>query len=161
MKIRRRTAALLEVLGVFLSGSLVVTLSLRLLGLQVPNPLGNFTVGITDAELLTAARQLFVLLILQYAGYFVLIIPINWWHRRSGPAAYGLTLAGHSWRMLLLAGIATAALAEWPVLTAMVVNAILPLARWFRGGRRSLTPRGADGSSGSLAPSEAGRSFPS
>jgi len=55
-----------------------------------------------------------VLLIFQYAGYFLLIIPISWWRRRRGLAAYGLTRAGHSWKMLLLAGLGAAAFAEWP-----------------------------------------------
>jgi hypothetical protein len=40
---------------------------------------------------------MFVLLMLQYAGYFLLTIPINWWHPRRGPAVYGLSRAGHSW----------------------------------------------------------------
>ena len=31
-------------------------------------------------------RQMFVLLMFQYAGYFLLIIPINWWYRQRAPA---------------------------------------------------------------------------
>jgi membrane protease YdiL (CAAX protease family) len=127
MNARGRTAALLEVLGVYLAGQLVVTLLIRALGLRVTNPLDNFTIGISDTELITAARQMFVLLMLQYAGYFVLIIPINWWHRRRGPAAYGLTRAGHSWKALLLAGLATAALAEWPVLSVNLIDVLYDL----------------------------------
>jgi len=37
---------------------------------------------------------MFLRLMLIYSGYFLLIIPINWWRRRQGPAAYGLTKAG-------------------------------------------------------------------
>jgi membrane protease YdiL (CAAX protease family) len=62
----------------------------------------------------------------QYAGYFLLIIPINWWYRRRGIKAYGLTKAGHSWRRLFLAGLGTAALSEWLVLGVGLVNAIHP-----------------------------------
>jgi membrane protease YdiL (CAAX protease family) len=124
---RRRAAALLEVLGIYLAGQGVTGLLVSLLGLRPVNPLDSFTAGITDTGLITATRQLFVLLMLQYAGYFLLIIPINSWHRRPGPAAYGLTRAGHSWTVLLLAGLATAALAEWPVLSVNVVNSIHPL----------------------------------
>jgi hypothetical protein len=112
MNTRRRAAALLEVLGVYLSGTLLAVMIVKmLLGFQVPNPLANFTANISDAGLLTATRQMFVVLVLQYAFYFVLIVPINWWHRRRGPAAYGLTTSGHSRKALLLAGAATAAIA--------------------------------------------------
>jgi membrane protease YdiL (CAAX protease family) len=120
---RARTAAVLEVLGIYVAGPLVMMLLIRALRLEITNPLQRFTVGITDAELLTITREMFWLLLLQYAGWFLLIIPINWWHRRRGPGAYGLTKAGHSWRTLLLAGIATAALAAWPSVTVLLVDA--------------------------------------
>ena len=121
----RRAAALLEVLGVYLAGSLLVGVVVRLLlGFHVPNPLAHFTANISDAELLTASRQMLVVLILQYAGYFALIVPINWWHRRRGPAAYGLTRGGRSWKALLLAGAATAAIASWPVSAVGLANMV-------------------------------------
>ena len=127
MNARPRTAALLEVLGVYVAGQFVAALLTSILGLRVANPLESFTVGITDSELITATRQMFVLLMPQYAGYFLLIIPINWWHRRRGPAAYGLTRADHSWAALLLAGVATAALSQWPSMSVELVNTIHPL----------------------------------
>jgi hypothetical protein len=88
---RRRGAALFEVLGVSLTGPLLMRGLRQLLGVSVTNPLNNLTAQITNVELITASRQMFVLLMFQYAGYFVLVIPINWWYRRRGPAAYGLT----------------------------------------------------------------------
>ena len=130
MHARQRTAALLEVLGVYLAGQLVTEQLIRLLGVQAANPLAGFTADISDAALLTATRQLFVLLVLQYAGWFLLIIPINWWHRRRGPAAYGLTRAGRSWTALLLAGIGTVvtvSLVVWPASTLLLVDAIYDL----------------------------------
>jgi hypothetical protein len=53
---------------------------------------------------------MFVLLMFQYAGYFLLVLPINSWYRRRGPASYGLTRAGLSRVALLLAGLGTVAL---------------------------------------------------
>ena len=100
----RRVAAVPEVLGVFLVGGFITDQLVRLSGIPVMNPLGGLTVHMSGRELITAARQLFILLIFQYASYFLLIIPINWWRRRRGASAYGLTKAGHSWRLLLLAG---------------------------------------------------------
>jgi len=130
MNARRRTAALLEVLGVYLAGQLVTGQLIRFFGVSPVNPLESFTAGISNTELITATRQMFVLLMLQYAGYFVLIIPINWWYRRSGPAAYGLTKAGRSWTRLLLAGVATvatAALIAWPATTLLMVDSVYKL----------------------------------
>lgn len=66
-------------------------------------------------------------MVLIYLTYFALIVPINWWHRRRGPAAYGLTRAGRSWKALIAAGLATSVLTQWPVLVHTVVDAIHPL----------------------------------
>jgi membrane protease YdiL (CAAX protease family) len=124
---RRRIAAVLEVLGVYGAGLLVTGLLSRALGLQTANPLANFTVNISNPELVTASVQFLTILMLQYAGWFLLIIPINAWHRRRGPAAYGLTRSGRSWRYLLVAGLATAALSEWPVLSLSLVDSFYDL----------------------------------
>jgi membrane protease YdiL (CAAX protease family) len=124
---RRRTAALLEVLGVFLAGPLLLMGGAQLLGVELVNPLVGLSADITDAELLVASRQLLVLLVLYYASLFVLVVPINWWHRRRGAAAYGLTRAGHGWRTLLLAGVATAGLAMWPLFGVQLADALYDL----------------------------------
>ncbi len=130
MAARRRVIALLEVLGVYLVGPLVGARIGRLLGIHIPNPLGRFTADISDAALVTAAGQMFVLLVLQYIGYFVLIVPINWAYRRRGPAAYGLTKANWSWPGLLLAGAAAVAAATvviWPASALVLVDAVYHL----------------------------------
>ena len=51
----------------------------RLFGFQLHNPLSTFTKDIANSELITGSRQLFVILLMQYAGWFLLIIPINCW----------------------------------------------------------------------------------
>ena len=124
MKSGRRAAALLEVFGVYLAGELLAVVSVRLLGIKATSPLTHFTADISDAELLRATRQMFIATLFQYACYFVLIAPINWWHRRRGAAAYGLTRGGRPWTALLLAGAATAAIATWPVLTVNLAHMV-------------------------------------
>jgi membrane protease YdiL (CAAX protease family) len=122
-----RAAALLEVLSVYLAGGLVTAQLIRWSGISPINPLGAFTKDISNADLITASVQMLVILFLQYAGWFLLIFPINWWHRRRGPAAYGLTRAGQSWTALLVAGMATAACVAWPVLGISVADSIYDL----------------------------------
>lgn len=128
---RRRAAALFEVLGVYLAGAFLNDQLGNLLvhwRLVSPvNPFSLLTTHTTNADLLVASRQLFLTLLLLYGSYFALIIPINWWYRRRGRTAYGLTRAGRQWKSLILAGVATAVLTQWPVLVHTLVDAIHPL----------------------------------
>jgi membrane protease YdiL (CAAX protease family) len=123
---RRRAAAVLEVLGIYLAGPLAMYGLRKMLGISVTNPLNNLTAHATNAELVRYSLQLFVLLMFQYAGYFVLCVPVNWWHRRRGSADYGLTKNGRSWTTLLFVGLGAAALCEWPVVAVEVANAFHP-----------------------------------
>ena len=127
MNARSRAAALLEVLGVYLAGPLVTGLLIKLFDISFGNPLTGFTAAVSDAELVEASWKMLVLLVLQYAGWFLLIVPINWYHRRRGPSAYGLTKAGRSGKALVLAGIATAAVAAWPSIGVMLLDAAYDL----------------------------------
>jgi membrane protease YdiL (CAAX protease family) len=123
---QRRYAALFEVLGVFLVGGLVMSQLIRLSGIPVKNPLTELTTHTTGSELITAARELLVLLIFQYVGYFLLIVPIGWWYRRRGPSAYGLTKASRTWTGLIVLGVGTAAMSEWLVLGIGFLNSLHP-----------------------------------
>lgn len=122
----QRAAALLEVLGIYLAGPVMMMGLRRVLGISLTNPLGHLTAHATGAELVTASHRLLTLLLFQNAGYFLLAGPLNWWYRRRRPADYGFTRAGHTWKLLLVAGLATAAFFEWPVVGISVVNSIHP-----------------------------------
>lgn len=128
---RRRAAALFEVLGVYLAGAFLNDQLGNWLAhwrlVSPVNPFSLLTTHTTNADLLVASRQLFLTLILLYGSYFALIIPINWWYRRRGRTAYGLTRAGRPSKTLILAGVATAVLTQWPVLVHTLVDAIHPL----------------------------------
>lgn len=92
----------------------------------------------------------FLALVLIYVSFFLLIIPIDWWRGRRGLSTYGLSRAGRSWKTLVLAGIATAALVEWPVLTHTLVDTLHPLGAMAPWRQAFFTCRGEDGNSGSL-----------
>jgi hypothetical protein len=75
---RRRAAALLEVLGVYLAGTVLENKIEQLLVhwrlISTTNPFDLMTDHATNAELLVASRQLLLALILMYSSYFLLIL---------------------------------------------------------------------------------------
>jgi membrane protease YdiL (CAAX protease family) len=127
----KRIASLFEVLGVYLTAGILEDKLIALIAhwrlATVANPFALLTPHATNADLLLATRQLLLIMALQYGSCFLLIIPLNWWYRRRGVKAYGLTRAGHSWRWLFCAGLITAALSECPVLIHTLVDSIHPL----------------------------------
>ncbi len=123
---RRRAAAVLEVLGVYLTGPVLMLGLRRLFGVNLTNPLNTLTAAASNADLVTASRQLFLLLLVSNSGYYLLAVPLNWWYRRRGWADYGLTRAGHNWKLLLVAGLAAAAFFEWPVVSLTLADSIHP-----------------------------------
>ena len=57
----RRAAAPLEVLGVLLSGPLLMWGLRQLLGISITNPLNDLKANASNAELIAASGQMFVL----------------------------------------------------------------------------------------------------
>ncbi len=120
-------AAVLEVLGVDVAGQLVMFALATVVGIELRNPLAGLTAQISSPDLLAATRDLGVLLLLQYAGWLLLIVPIGWWHRRRSPAEYGLTKAGAPVATLIVAGVVTFAAGEFAAKALEAVNAVVPL----------------------------------
>jgi membrane protease YdiL (CAAX protease family) len=127
----KRIAALFEVLGIYLAAGLLEDKLIALIShwhlAKIANPFALLTPTTTNADLLLTTRELLLIWALQYGSYFLLIIPLNWWYRRRGPTAYGLTRAGRSWRWLFIAGLCTAFLSACPVLVHTLVDAVHPL----------------------------------
>jgi membrane protease YdiL (CAAX protease family) len=118
----RRTAALLEVLGVAAAGPLLGWWARKTTGLSIHDPLSTLRADTSGHDLLVGAWWMFVILLFQYAGYFLLAGPLDWWFRRKGPADYGLTRAGIPWPRLGQIAVATAALCAWPLLAFTMAN---------------------------------------
>jgi membrane protease YdiL (CAAX protease family) len=136
----RKISALFEVLGVCLAAGVLEDRLAELLGhlhlASVESPFSLLTPSATNADLLAATHRVLLIWALQYGSYFLLIIPLNWWYRRRGASAYGVTRAGHSWRWLFCAGLGAAFLSESPALIHSLVDAIYPLGAtipWRQG----------------------------
>ena len=93
---RARAAALHELVGVFITGTLVARLvSVRL---NVPSAgLRDLAPG-QSPDFSALAFSTTVNLLLRYGLILGLAFAIGWWHRRRRPAAYGVTPAGLSLR---------------------------------------------------------------
>jgi membrane protease YdiL (CAAX protease family) len=128
---KRRAAALLEVLGVSLAGSLLNGRIVKIVTqhhlISSQNPFDLLTLHASNADLLVASRQLALALCFIYFSFFAIILPLDWLRGKRGPATYGLTRARHSVAALVVAGVAAAAFSEWPVLIHSLVDSIHPL----------------------------------
>ena len=123
----RKLTAILEVLGVYMVGQVVGFLLARAFGIQLSNPLTGLKADASQAELYEMTRQLFSVLIWQYIGWFLVALPVGWWHRRRRLARYGVTLGGRGIAALVGIGVLLFAVAEvWSELVQLV-HSIVPL----------------------------------
>lgn len=123
----RKTAAIAEVLGVYVVGQLVGFGVGKGLGIPLRNPLLSLTPDASAGDLWRSTVQVLPLLGLQYAGWFAVAVLVGWWHRRRGAARYGLTLAGRPLRTHIGAGVVLFAVASLPGMGLMLVHAQRPL----------------------------------
>ena len=123
----RKLTAILEVLGVYMVGQVVGFLLARAFGIQLSNPLTGLKVDASQAELYGMTRQLFSVLIWQYIGWFLVALPVGWWHRRRRLAGYGVTLGGRTFPALVGIGVLLFAVAEVWSLLIHLVDSIVPL----------------------------------
>jgi membrane protease YdiL (CAAX protease family) len=123
----RKMAAVLEVLGVYMVGQVVGVLLARALGIQLVNPLVALTADASQAELYRMSGQLFGILIWQYIGWFLVALPVGWWHRRRPLSRYGVTLGSRYWGALAAMGVVLFTVAEIWTWAVNLVHAIVPL----------------------------------
>lgn len=114
---QRRAAALLQVLGIYLAGPVLMLGVRRLFGISLPNPLNQLTAHATGAELVTDSRQLLALLVFQNSGYFAIFGLVFAWTRSLIPAmvahAVFVIPLSAAWQSVLLAGLVIGAALVW------------------------------------------------
>jgi len=100
---RDRFAALLEIVGVFITGTIAARLAARALGVRTGG-IRDLAPGAT-IDYLSLASQTAANLLLRYGIILALAFLIGWWHRRRTPARYGLTRGTLSYRGIVTTGI--------------------------------------------------------
>lgn len=118
----QKVLAILEVMAIFTTGQIVVFLVVKVAGLTPANPLHRLAADTTPGELLGISWELLQVLLLQYGGWFVLILPIGWWHRRRRFREYGVTTAGKPLGSLALTGVVLFCIADLPVKVLDVID---------------------------------------
>ncbi|MCC2617288.1 CPBP family intramembrane metalloprotease [Aestuariibacter halophilus] len=113
-------ASLAEILAVFFVGSMLSSVLFQLAGIQ-GHPLMALTGEAPD--LFAISRDLFDILMLQNAGWWVLILLFGWAFRRSFVADMGGSLRGHSLLWLVGLGCVGWALGDLPNKVLWVLDA--------------------------------------
>jgi membrane protease YdiL (CAAX protease family) len=120
----RRIAAILEVVGVYMTGLLLGFILMKFLG--VNNPLEMLRTN-RDVDLLVASRDLALLLLCQYIGIMLPAFLIGWWHRKRPFRKYGMSLAERPLSHHILTGVVVFAVAELPYKIMVLIDHLIPL----------------------------------
>lgn len=130
---RSSITALAEVLGIYIAGQVLMIILIKLLGLDISNPLLSITNQTTPADLIPISLATAKILAVQYSGWFILILALTWWRKGFSPREYGLSLGQHSFFYLVTAGVVLFAFADLPVKGLELVNSYYSLgtqAEW-------------------------------
>jgi membrane protease YdiL (CAAX protease family) len=137
--------ALLEVLALPVVGVVFALLIAAAFGIGLSNPLVNLKPDALPDSWLPLAADLLQVLVLQYAGYFLLVVAILWPRRELTLRRFGLTANSMAWSQLIVMGLLLACL-----LVPLQIALLGADARWDLGDtapwRRALldAPRSAD-----------------
>jgi membrane protease YdiL (CAAX protease family) len=124
---QRRLAALLEVVGIFVAGTLLARLISRGLNL---GPASLRALGPHEQpDFYQLSWSTGVSLLLRYGIIFALVLAVGWWHRSRRLSDYGVTTAGHPLGELVKVGMLLLAVVGLPSLLLKFLAAVLPLGR--------------------------------
>lgn len=121
----RRLAAVFEVAGVFVAGTILARLAGRWLDLG-PSSLRGLPAG-EQPDFVALSGSAAAQLLLRYGIVLGLALAVGWWHRRRRLAAYGVTAAGRSAGMHVTTGVLLFAAASLPALGWKFLGGVLPL----------------------------------
>ena len=120
-----RLAALLEVFGVFVAGTLLARWISRALNFG-SGSLRSLAPG-EQPDFFSLSGTAALNLLLRYGLIFILAFSIGWWHRRRRMAQYGVTMGGHSFDQHVAIGLLLFAAAGLPAILLKFLATVLPL----------------------------------
>jgi membrane protease YdiL (CAAX protease family) len=123
---QRRLTAILEICGVYMVGQLIAFIFMKLLGVEVQNPITVLQAN-PNADLLEMSKNLASILLLQYGGIMFLALTIGWWHRKRRISEYGVTTARQPILKQVWIGVVLFAVAQLPVKLLIAIDHVIPL----------------------------------
>jgi membrane protease YdiL (CAAX protease family) len=123
----RKTAALLEVLGIFIAGNFTAGYLGPLLGVKPLGALFQSAFNSTEPDFVTLSIGWFQVVSVQYACLLLPAFAVGWWRRRWGLAHYGVTTGGQSVWFLVGLGLVAFALVALPLKLLWVAKRLIPL----------------------------------
>lgn len=122
---QRRLAALLEVVGIFVTGTLLARLANRWLN---PGPVNLRALAPGEPpDFLALSWSTAENLIIRYGFIFGLAFAVGWWHRRRRLREYGVTTAGRPLRKYVMIAVLLFAAFELPSLLVKFLAGEAPL----------------------------------
>jgi membrane protease YdiL (CAAX protease family) len=138
-----KTAALLEVLGVFIAGHFTAGYVGTLIGVRPLGPVFVSTIGSADSDFVPLTIAFLQTILVQYVCLLPPAFTIGWWRRRLKPRHYGVTRAGKPGLELVGLGLVAFALVGMPIKLLWVAKRFIPLGEgspfWMLLGK-SWTP---------------------
>ncbi len=121
----RRVAAVLEIIGVFVAGTLLARLASR--GLNLGPVSLRALAPDEEPDFLSLSRSTAANLLLRYGFVLSLAFVVGWWHRRRRLAAYGVTTAGRRVSNHVIIAVLLFAAAGLPALGLKFLADVFPL----------------------------------
>src|SRR5688572_17144217 len=118
----RKSAALLEVAGVFVVGNTIASYVAQWVDIRPLGALLQSSLESPEPNLVPLTWAMTQTLAVQYACLLALAFTIGWWRGRRMPAHYGVTAAGQSLRHLIAIGLLGFCLVGLPFKVLWVVQ---------------------------------------
>ena len=111
----RKTAALLEVIGIFIVGSAAASYFEPRIGIKPLGTLLQSALNTTEPDFVGFSVGWLEIICVQYVCLLLPAFAIGWWRRRLNLRHYGITKAGNSIGTLVILGLVAFALVALPV----------------------------------------------
>ena len=127
-----RWTAVLEICGIYMVGQLIAFLILRMLGINLVNPMETLKSN-PNADMLEMAKTLALILMAQYTGIMIPAFAVGWWHRKRKLSAYGFQASNPILSVKkpilgnILTGVVLFSVSELPSKLLGVVDHFIPM----------------------------------
>ena len=124
---RQQLSALLEVIGIFVIGTLLARLAARGLNLGPAN-LRSLDPGVTP-DFVKLSQSSAINLVLRYGFIFALAFTVGWWHRKRRLSEYGITMMNRPLREHIKVAVLLFTVVAMLPLLLRLLSQFLPLGR--------------------------------